>query len=334
MACIMKMTCKCHLVRPQKVLWMRYATEPCSTWWQRQGGICPRLRLGEAGDPREIPWRNQLLGTSISVCVTPLFVLRDRVPIKCSFPYVTPCLDFKVTGNRKFSVCPLLLQAVSLRLWNFFLCPGASSAQPWFNPFARSLWSTLLWARMSHILAGGQHPGSNCEASVRTDSNLSQRFSLSQSHHSSDGCAPPYVRLTCSEDSRLQSTVLTDSSLALLASVAAGDRVVVLCELSCWECQDQNNLALTLQEHMLQWQRLTNSKWLHTVNAVRVDLGVTETHGCSSGRWAFGSVLGDGLERRLVWGDGWDGLYTDEQKLDAEEPEECSVHELMELPLL
>lgn len=167
MACIMKMTCKCHLVRPQKVLWMRYATEPCSTWWQRRGGICPRLRLGEAGDPREIPWRNQLLGTSISVCVTPLFVLRDRVPIKCSFPYVTPCLDFKVTGNRKFSVCPLLLQAVSLRLWNFFLCPGASSVQPWFNPFARSLWSTLLWARMSHILAGGQHPGSNCEASVR-----------------------------------------------------------------------------------------------------------------------------------------------------------------------
>lgn len=106
MACIMKMTCKCHLVRPQKVLWMRYATEPCSTWWQRQGGICPRLRLGEAGDLREIPWRNQLLGTSISVCVTPLFVLRDRVPSKCSFPYATPCLDFKVTGNRKFSGVP------------------------------------------------------------------------------------------------------------------------------------------------------------------------------------------------------------------------------------
>lgn len=63
---------------------------------------------------------------------------------------------------------------------------------------------------------------------------------------------PPYVRLTCSEDSRLQSTMLIDSSLALLASVAAGDRVVVLCDLSCRECQDQHNLALALQEHLLQ----------------------------------------------------------------------------------
>lgn len=69
----------------------------------RQGGIWPRLRLGEAGDPREITRRNQLLSTSISVCVAPLFVLGDRVSSKCSSPYAIPCLVFKVTGNRKFS---------------------------------------------------------------------------------------------------------------------------------------------------------------------------------------------------------------------------------------
>ena len=68
----------------------------------RQGGIWPRLRLGEAGAPREITWRNQLPSTSISVCVAPLFVLRDRVSSKCSSPYAIPCLVFKVTGNRKF----------------------------------------------------------------------------------------------------------------------------------------------------------------------------------------------------------------------------------------
>lgn len=66
--------------------------------WQRQDGIWPRLRLGDAGDLREITWRNQLLGTSISVCV----VLGDRVSNKCSSPYAIPCLVFKVTGNRKF----------------------------------------------------------------------------------------------------------------------------------------------------------------------------------------------------------------------------------------
>lgn len=104
---------------------------------------------------------------------------------------------------------------------------------------------------MSHILAGGQHPGSGCEASFRTDSNLSQRFSLSQSHHSSDGCVPPYVQLTVQKTADYNPPC-SDSSLALLASVAAGDRVVVLCDLSCWECQDQHNLALALQEHMLQ----------------------------------------------------------------------------------
>lgn len=103
MACIMKMTCKCHLVRPQKVLWMRHATEPLrhvvtEAGWhlsqvEARAGRWPERDTLKESTPRHL---------HLCVCYTPLCPKR-QIPSKCSFPYEAPCLDFKVTGNRKFS---------------------------------------------------------------------------------------------------------------------------------------------------------------------------------------------------------------------------------------